>query len=103
MSEVFSLWIMLSLVSISSNFPFQVDLNTSPSASLNKEQEPNVLICCAETLNIIFQVSSFLAPGQLDIILSYPPPHSFFSRGLYYHLIIFLSSVSLRDPVIFSV
>ena len=36
MSEVFSLWIMLSLVSISSNFPFQVDLNTSPSASLNK-------------------------------------------------------------------
>ena len=44
MSEVFSLWIMMSLVSISSNFPFQVDLNTSPSASLNKEQESNVLI-----------------------------------------------------------
>ena len=55
MSEVFSLWIMMSLVSISSNFPFQVDLNTSPSASLNKEQDPNVLICWRKHWTLYFR------------------------------------------------
>ena len=39
MLKVFYVWIMISLVSISSDSSFQVDLNTSPSASLNKARK----------------------------------------------------------------
>ena len=65
------------------------------------EQGSNQVFSFAWNIGTLFQVSSFLAPGQLDIILSYPPPNSFFSRGLYLFYNFHLFCVTLRLSYLF--
>ena len=73
------LLVLLAVINIRYNVSLQIDLTTSPTASLDQVR-PDI-IKLLKFSHLTPQVSSHLPAEQLDLIYSHPSPPVYFSRG----------------------
>ena len=76
------LLVLLALINIRYNVSLQIDLTSSPTASLDQVSGDHLINLLSSLHSGSFpQVSSRLPAPQLDLIHSHPQPPVYFSRG----------------------